>query len=110
MTLTSVIIVAGIFAVACASVSADTVAHGKPNLMIVGVDYDENTLERDNRISRRVLEAISNELNIKGFNVFNEAAVTLENYAQNRTRRGDAEYQSKADRTPSQGSKWSTNW
>jgi len=91
MTLTSVIIVAGIFAVACASVSADTVAHGKPNLMIVGVDYDENALERDNHISRRVLEAISNELNIKGFNVFNEAAVTLENYAQNRTRRGDAE-------------------
>ena len=91
MILTSVVIVAGIFAVACTSASADTVAHGKTNLMIVGVDYDENTLERDNRISRRVLDAISNELHIEGFNVFDETAVTLENYAQRRTRRSDAE-------------------
>ena len=91
MILTSVMIVAGIFAVACKSASADTVAHGKPNLMIVGVDYDENTLERDNRISRRVLDAISNELHMEGFNVFDETAVTLENYAQKRNRRSNAE-------------------
>ena len=91
MILTSVIIVAGIFAIACTSAPADTVAHGKTNLMIVGVDYDENTLERDNRISRRVLDAISNELHIEGFNVFDETAVTLENYAQRRTRRSDSE-------------------
>ena len=91
MTLTSVIIFAGILAAACASVSADTVIHGKPNLMIVGVDYDENTIERDNQISRRVLDTISNELQVEGFNVFDETAVTLQNYAQNRTRRSDAE-------------------
>mgnify|MGYP002832343678 CR=1 FL=1 len=34
MILTSVVIVAGIFAVACTSASADTVAYGKTNLMI----------------------------------------------------------------------------
>ncbi len=91
MILTSVIIAAGIFAFACTTSSAETVTHGKSNLMVVGVDFDENALERGNRISRRVLDAISNELHMEGFNVFDETAVTLENYAQKRTRRSDAE-------------------
>ena len=91
MILTSVIILTGILTVVCTSVSADTVAHGKPNLMLVGADSDENTLERDNRISRRVLDTLANELFIEGFNLFDNTALIRATYPKTRTRRSDAE-------------------
>ena len=80
-----------IFAISCAALPDTGFAGDKPNLLIVGEDYDEETIPRDSRIFKRVLDAISNEIHDQGFDVFDETAITLGNYVQGRIRRNDAE-------------------
>lgn len=67
------------------------IASGDPNLLIMGEDYDEDTVPRDSRVFRRVLNALSNQLSDEGFKVYDETAVSLDDFAQGRTRRSDAE-------------------
>jgi hypothetical protein len=62
-----------------------------PNLMIMGEDGDMDAIPRDSRVFRRVLNEISETLNSDGFDVYDETAVTLDNFAQGRSRRSDAE-------------------
>ena len=63
----------------------------KPNLLIMGEDHDKDTVPRDSRVFKRVFAVIDEELNQRGFSVYDETAVTLDNFAQGRTRRTDAE-------------------
>lgn len=62
-----------------------------PNLMIMGEDYDRDAIPRDSRVFRRILNEVANTLNYDGFDVYDETAVTLDNFAQGRSRRSDAE-------------------
>jgi len=62
-----------------------------PNTLIMGEDADRDTIRRDSRVFRRVLGALSNQLNDDGFKVYDETAITLDDYAQGRVRRTDAE-------------------
>lgn len=62
-----------------------------PYLMIMGEDGDLDAVPRDSRVFRRVLNELSETLNMDGFDVYDETAVTLDNYAQGRSRRSDAE-------------------
>lgn len=62
-----------------------------PNLMIMGEDGDRDSIPRDSRVFRRVLNEISDTLNGDGFDVYDETALTLDDFAQGRSRRSDAE-------------------
>ena len=71
--------------------SSPAVAGEKPNLLIMGEDFDKDTVPRDSRIFRRVLASVSNQLGDDGYDVFDETAITNEQFKQGRTRRSDAE-------------------
>ncbi len=62
-----------------------------PNLMIMGEDSDRDAIPRDSRVFRRVLNELSGEVNADGFDVYDETAVSLDDFAQGRSRRSDAE-------------------
>jgi hypothetical protein len=57
----------------------------------MGEDADTDAVARKNRVFKRVLNALANEMNDEGFNVYDEAATTLDTFAQDRVRRTDAE-------------------
>ena len=82
---------AGLLLISCANVSTPSNAAEKPNIVIMGEDADRDTVPRNSRVFRRVLDALSNQLNEEGFDVFDETAVTLDDFAQGRSRRTDAE-------------------
>ncbi len=63
----------------------------RPNILIMGEDAEPGTVPRNNRIFKRVLDALANEMNDEGFDVYDETAVTLDNFAQGRIRRTDGE-------------------
>jgi hypothetical protein len=63
----------------------------QPNVIIMGEDADKDTVPRNSRVYKRVLDALVNEMNDEGFNVYDETAVTLDDFAQGRVRRTDAE-------------------
>ena len=62
-----------------------------PNLLVMGEDADKDTVPRNSRVFKRVLDALNEEMHNAGFNMYDETAVTLGDYAQGRTRRTDAE-------------------
>jgi len=66
-------------------------AADRPNLLIMGEDYDPDTVPRNSVVFTRVLNTLSNHMHDAGYDVFDETAVTLENFAQDRVRRSDAE-------------------
>jgi len=76
--------------ISCAG-APSSMAIEKPNLLIMGEDADEDTVPRNSRVFRRVLDALSNELHNEGFDVFDETAISLDDFAQGRVRRTDAE-------------------
>ena len=61
-----------------------------PTLLIMAEDEDGETIPRNNRISTRILNELVNQLDGRGFDVYDETAVTLRTHAQGRTRRSDA--------------------
>ena len=63
----------------------------QPNILIMGEDADEDTVPRNNRVFKRVLDALANELTLEGFAVYDEVAVSLDGFNQGRVRRRDAE-------------------
>jgi hypothetical protein len=63
----------------------------KPNLMVVSDDADKDTIPRDNRNFNRVILAISEAMNIKGFTVIDETAAAMNITAPGNVRRRDTE-------------------
>ena len=77
--------------ISCAGGSFPAQAAENPNLIILGDDADEDSVPRNSRVFKRVLAAVSNQLIDEGFKVFDETTVTLDEFAQGRVRRTDAE-------------------
>lgn len=75
---------------ACAAPAAWAQSSG-PNLLIMGEDADEDTVPRNSRVFNRVQDALAEQINEMGFNLYDETAITLDNFAQGRVRRTDAE-------------------
>jgi hypothetical protein len=71
--------------------TAPAMAGEQPNILIMGEDADEDTVPRNSRVFKRVLDALANEMDHEGFDVYDEVAVTLDNFNQGRVRRTDAE-------------------
>ena len=63
----------------------------QPNILVMGEDADRDTVARDGRVFKRVLDTLTDAMNDEGFRVYDEIAVTLDNFTQGRTRRSDAE-------------------
>ena len=69
----------------------EAIGADRPNILIMGEDSDPDAVPRNNRIFKRVLNAVSNQLSVEGFNVYDETAVTRDDFVQGRSRRTDAE-------------------
>ena len=76
---------------ACAGGNYPATAASGPNLLIMGEDADKDTIPRGHRAFKRVVAALSNEFIDSGFKVYDETAITLENFKQGRVRRTNAE-------------------
>jgi hypothetical protein len=70
---------------------APALAADRPTVMVVGEDADPDSVARDNRIFKRVIEAISTEIDAAGFKVYDETAASPEGFTPGRIRRSDAE-------------------
>ncbi|BDX06391.1 hypothetical protein [Planctobacterium marinum] len=66
-------------------------AADNPNLLVLGEDADEDSIPRDSRVFKRVLGALANQMHDESFDVYDETAITLDNFEQGRVRRTDAE-------------------
>ena len=85
------ILTAGCIGMAALLPTGAAQAGEQPNIIIMGEDADKDTVPRNSRVYKRVLDALVNEMNDEGFNVYDETAVTLDDFAQGRVRRTDAE-------------------
>jgi hypothetical protein len=72
----------------------------QPNLLVMGEDADTDTVPRGSRVFDRVLNALSEEMSMEGFRVYDETAVTMNITNPDRVRRDDAELISVARRVP----------
>ncbi|WP_331317679.1 hypothetical protein [Methylobacterium mesophilicum] len=66
-------------------------AQSKPNVVVMGEDADEDAVPRGNRIFQRVIHELSETMNLRGYNVYDETAVAMGFTQANRVRRRDAE-------------------
>jgi len=79
-------------ALAAACIPATAEAAPRPvNLLVVTEDADMDTVPRDNRIYNRVQNELSEVLNLRGYQVYDETAVGMAVTAPHRVRRQDAE-------------------
>ncbi len=66
-------------------------AADNPNILVMGEDRDEDSIPLDSRVFKRVINALSTQMHDLEFDVFDETAITLDNFKQGRSRRCDAE-------------------
>ena len=62
-----------------------------PTILIMASDADTDGIPRKSRISTRVLEELTDQLDRRGFDVYDETAVTLRTHKQYRSNRTNAE-------------------
>ncbi len=91
MTRRPAYVVAALFLASCAAMPAQVSAADGLNILIMGEDADADTVPRSNRVFTRVLNELSNQLHDAGYTVFDEAAVSIDGFAQGRERRTDSE-------------------
>ena len=70
---------------------APTLAADKPNILIIGEDAAGDSVPSDSRIFKRVLDALINQMHDRGFDVYDEAILTLANKNSSQIRRTDRE-------------------
>ncbi|MCJ2028875.1 hypothetical protein MKK50_05580 [Methylobacterium sp. J-043] len=70
---------------------APAAAQTRPNIVVMGEDADEDSVPRGNRIFQRVITELSETMNLRGYNVYDETAVAMGITQANRVRRRDAE-------------------
>ena len=66
-------------------------AADRPNVLIMGMDEDQASVERDSQVFRRVLDALANEMHDVGFDVYDESALSFDGYRGAGIGRSDAE-------------------
>jgi len=71
--------------------AAPAAAQTRPNIVVMGEDADEDSVPRGNRIFQRVITELSETMNLRGYNVYDETAVAMGITQANRVRRRDAE-------------------
>ena len=76
---------------ACTFQPSPALSGEQPNVLVMGEDADQDTVPCSNRIFVRALRALTEEMHLKGFDTYDETAVTLNDFVQGRCRRTDAE-------------------
>lgn len=71
--------------------SAATAEGTNPTLLIMAEDGDGESIPRSSRLSTRILNEMMTQLDKRGFDIYDETAVTLTTNVQGRSRRTDAE-------------------
>ncbi|GEL43482.1 hypothetical protein MEX01_40730 [Methylorubrum extorquens] len=66
-------------------------AQNRPNLLVMSEDADEEAVPRGNRIYTRVIRELSETMNVRGYNVYDETAIGMGITEPNRVRRRDTE-------------------
>ncbi|SFD43726.1 hypothetical protein [Pseudoalteromonas denitrificans] len=66
-------------------------AADKPNILILGEDAAGDSVPRSSRVFKRVLDALINQMHDKGFDVYDEAVLTLLENNSSHIRRTDSE-------------------
>jgi len=66
-------------------------AQATVNVLVATEDADTDTVPRDSRVYNRVFDALREELNVRGFQVYDETSVGLEIDQAHRVRRQDTE-------------------
>lgn len=69
----------------------DAGSRASHTILIMAEDSDFDSVSRNSRTSRRVLNEVSSQISAYGFSVFDEAALTLNTHRQGRARRSEAE-------------------
>ncbi len=84
-------LVAGMFLIGCSTVATPGPAVAQlapaPNVLVLNEDADRDTVPRNSRVSRQVLQEVQNQFNQAGYRTFDETAIGLDYFAENRTRR-----------------------
>ncbi|MBB5763530.1 hypothetical protein ABEV34_01000 [Methylorubrum rhodesianum] len=75
----------------CLGLAAQAEAQTRPNIVVMGEDADEDSVPRGNRIFQRVIAELSETMNLRGYNIYDETAVAMGITQANRVRRRDAE-------------------
>ena len=75
---------------ACAAYPAPSMAV-EPNVLIMGEDWDEDTIPRKSQVFDRVIDAVAGQLNKAGFKVIDETMATNKSFTQGRIRRTNSE-------------------
>ena len=79
-------------ALAAGALAGPATAEGrKPTMLIMAEDGDSDSIPRRSRISTRILNELATRLDLKGFDVYDETALTVHTHAQGRSHRSDAE-------------------
>ena len=91
----------GFVMIGCATHPTPSLA-GKSTVLVMGEDWDEDTIPRKTQIFERVIDAVTNQLQQNGFKVIDETMATGGKHVQGRVRRTDAELfkLAKAIKTP----------
>ena len=80
----------GSFLVGCATAGAIPPAQAQssaPNVLVFTEDADRDTVPRNSRVNRQVLQEVQNAFNQAGYRYFDEVAIGLDYFAPDRTRR-----------------------
>ena len=91
MIRTLAIAAAGIFLISSAIVPHPVSALEKPNIMVLGESADRDSVPRNSRIFRRVLDSLQSLLQNRGYAVYLETATSGATSAQESRRRSDVE-------------------
>ena len=62
-----------------------------PTVLIMGEDWDEDTIPRKSQVFERVIDAVTNQLQQGGFKIIDETMATQDAHVQGRVRRTDSE-------------------
>jgi len=81
----------GLATMACTTAFPMASTAAQPTVLVMGEDWDEDTIPRNSRVFERVLDAVTNQLQQDGFKVINETMATQGVFLQGRVRRTDVE-------------------
>ena len=78
------IIAASIAIVSAFAISDSAYAAERPNILIMGEDFDKDSIRRGSQPFNRTLNAIATEMLDAGFTVYDETAISLDDFKQGR--------------------------
>lgn len=87
-------LIMGTLLVGCSTVSTvhPAIAQGQiPNVLVFTEDFDQDTVPRNSRVSRQVLQEVQNMFDREGYRYFDETSIGLGYFAEGRTRRPRSE-------------------